>query len=91
MSCLEATFTLTPRSPVYSDGLNNANNIYGFFFTAWNRAFKLGHYSWLNTLDEPTICDIINLSLATIIGKGNGTRERFSRAKRSRKERRDAT
>ena len=34
-----------------------------------DRAFKLGHYPWLNTLDEPTICGIINLSLATIIGK----------------------
>ena len=30
-----------------------------------DRAFKLGHYPWLNTLDEPTICGIINPSLAT--------------------------
>jgi hypothetical protein len=56
-----------------------------------DRAFKLGHYLWLNTLDELTTCGIINPSLATIIGKGNGTRERFFKAKRARKERGDAT
>ena len=62
-----------------------------FFFFDVDHALKLGHYPWLNTLDEPTIWGIINPSLATIIGKGNGTRERFFKAKRARKERRDAT
>src|SRR5215468_10219371 len=38
----------------------------------------------LNTLDESTIYWYNYVPLATIIGKGNGTRERSSKAKRAR-------
>jgi hypothetical protein len=64
--------------------------VLSFFSTGVDRAFKLGHYPWLNTLDEPTIWGIISSCLTTIIGKENGTRERSFKAKRARKERRDA-
>ena len=35
MSCLEATFTLTPRSPYYSDTLNNSAYLYCFGADFW--------------------------------------------------------
>jgi hypothetical protein len=50
MSCLDATFTLTPRSPLYSDALNNYASLDCFGADFW--AFSPADFSSLYASDR---------------------------------------